>query len=227
MTLMELTNRVKELRAKHRYTQNDLAERVNVTRQTIVALEKGSYIPSLLLAMKIARTFELPIEEIFFMEEEKIIMNQKFLFSIGSIFFFGWAMIAFYYAQMDFAQIIKNPEPPWSVTMNMTPVFAALLFGGIMTAILIKKSKKKNKSFAKLFFLPPEFEESDEREQEITAKACRASYVTMWYTFPVLTALMLIYPLISETIPYYPVIIIMLLPLVQSIAYFLSWKKHY
>lgn len=68
---MGLTNRVKELRAKHRYTQHDLAHAVDVTRQTIVALEKGSYIPSLLLAMNIARTFQLPIEEIFFMEEEK------------------------------------------------------------------------------------------------------------------------------------------------------------
>lgn len=68
---MKLTNRVKELRAKHRYTQHDLAERVDVTRQTIVALEKGSYIPSLLLAMKIARAFQLPVEEIFFMEGEE------------------------------------------------------------------------------------------------------------------------------------------------------------
>jgi putative transcriptional regulator len=70
LKLMGLTNRVKELRAKHRFTQNDLAERVDVTRQTIVALEKGSYIPSLLLAMKIAQVFQLPIEEIFFMEDE-------------------------------------------------------------------------------------------------------------------------------------------------------------
>ncbi|CAM3812110.1 helix-turn-helix transcriptional regulator [Mesobacillus thioparans] len=69
---MELTNRVKELRAKHHYTQNDLALAVDVTRQTIVALEKGSYIPSLLLAMKIARTFKLPIEEIFFIEGEEV-----------------------------------------------------------------------------------------------------------------------------------------------------------
>ena len=67
---LTLTNRVKELRAKHNYTQNDLAQAVDVTRQTIVALEKGSYIPSLLLAMKISRTFQLPIEEVFFMEEE-------------------------------------------------------------------------------------------------------------------------------------------------------------
>ncbi|WP_077619923.1 helix-turn-helix transcriptional regulator [Bacillus sinesaloumensis] len=67
---MEIKNRVKELRAKHSLTQGVLAEKVNVTRQTIVALEKGSYIPSLLLAMNIARTFSLPIEEIFYLEEE-------------------------------------------------------------------------------------------------------------------------------------------------------------
>lgn len=154
-------------------------------------------------------------------------MNQKFLMSIGIFVLFGWGMIALYYAQMDFAEVINNPEPPWTVTINATPVFAALVFGGILSAILFRKSKKKNKSFAKAFFLPPEFEESDEREQEITAKACRASYVMMWYAFPVLTALMLFYPFISETVPYYPVIIVMLFPFVQSIAYFLSWRKHY
>ncbi|MFS0862996.1 helix-turn-helix transcriptional regulator [Fredinandcohnia sp. 179-A 10B2 NHS] len=68
---MEIRNRVKELRAKHNFTQGALAEMVNVTRQTIVALEKGSYIPSLLLAMNIARTFQLPVEEIFYLEDEK------------------------------------------------------------------------------------------------------------------------------------------------------------
>ncbi|WP_257821672.1 helix-turn-helix transcriptional regulator [Salipaludibacillus agaradhaerens] len=65
-----LINNVKELRAKHGLTQNALAERVNVTRQTIVALEKGSYIPSLMLAMNIAKTFDLAIEDIFFIKEE-------------------------------------------------------------------------------------------------------------------------------------------------------------
>lgn len=68
---MVLRNRVKELRAKYNMTQSVLAESVNVTRQTIVALEKGSYIPSLLLAMNIALTFNLPIEEIFFLEEDE------------------------------------------------------------------------------------------------------------------------------------------------------------
>jgi len=67
---MSLGNRVRELRAKRQLTQQDLAEAVDVTRQTIVALEKGSYIPSLLLAMNIARVFSKPIEEIFYLEED-------------------------------------------------------------------------------------------------------------------------------------------------------------
>jgi putative transcriptional regulator len=66
-----LRNRVKELRARYNLTQGDLADKVGVTRQTIVSLEKGSYTPSLLLAMNIAEVFEMPIEEIFSKEEEK------------------------------------------------------------------------------------------------------------------------------------------------------------
>jgi putative transcriptional regulator len=66
-----LLNNVKELRAKHKMTQSALAEKVDVTRQTIVALEKGSYIPSLMLALNIAKTFDLAVEDIFFIKEDK------------------------------------------------------------------------------------------------------------------------------------------------------------
>lgn len=68
---MEIQNRVKELRAKHRLTQGELADIVQITRQTIVALEKGSYSPSLLLAWKISRVFGLSIEDIFLFDEEE------------------------------------------------------------------------------------------------------------------------------------------------------------
>ena len=64
-----IKNRVKELRARMDITQVTLAEQVGVTRQTIVALEKGSYTPSLLLAMNIAEVFTLSIEEIFYRED--------------------------------------------------------------------------------------------------------------------------------------------------------------
>lgn len=66
-----LINRVRELRARFDLTQGELAKRVGVTRQTIVSLEKGSYTPSLLLAMNIAEEFDMAIEEIFSKEEEK------------------------------------------------------------------------------------------------------------------------------------------------------------
>ncbi|MEK3953586.1 putative transcriptional regulator [Psychrobacillus psychrotolerans] len=66
-----LKNRVKELRARFNLTQGDLAEKTGVTRQTIVSLEKGSYTPSLLLAMNIAEVFKEPIEQIFYKEENK------------------------------------------------------------------------------------------------------------------------------------------------------------
>lgn len=61
-----ITNRVRTLRLLAEMTQEELANAIGVTRQTIVALEKGKYLPSLLLAMNIADVFELPIEEIFY-----------------------------------------------------------------------------------------------------------------------------------------------------------------
>lgn len=63
-----MKTRIKELRARHNMTQEDLAKKVNVRRETIVFLEKGKYNPSLLLARDISRVFKLPIEEIFIFE---------------------------------------------------------------------------------------------------------------------------------------------------------------
>ncbi len=63
-------NRIKELRAKHKLTQNELAQKVNVRRETIVFLEKGKYNPSLMLGYKVAQVFHLPIEEVFIFEEK-------------------------------------------------------------------------------------------------------------------------------------------------------------
>lgn len=66
MAKSEITNRIRRLRFDHgQMTQQQLAERVNVTRQTIIAIEAGKYAPSLPLAFRIARTFGLPIEKVF------------------------------------------------------------------------------------------------------------------------------------------------------------------
>jgi len=60
-----MQNRIKVLRAMHDLTQEELASRIGVTRQTIIAIEKGRYDPSLDLAFKIAGYFQLNIEDIF------------------------------------------------------------------------------------------------------------------------------------------------------------------
>ncbi len=65
-----LSNSIRDLRASSdEMTQQDLADQVGVTRQTIIALEKGAYTPSLALAIRIARLFRKPVEEIFRLEE--------------------------------------------------------------------------------------------------------------------------------------------------------------
>ncbi len=66
-----LCNNVKELRAEKGLSQEKLANMVGVTRQTIVSLEKGNYVPSLLLAMNIADALGRPIDAIFEREESK------------------------------------------------------------------------------------------------------------------------------------------------------------
>jgi putative transcriptional regulator len=62
-------NRIKELRARYDLTQDDLANKVGVRRETIVFLEKGKYNPSLKLAYDISRVFKCKIEDLFLFEE--------------------------------------------------------------------------------------------------------------------------------------------------------------
>ncbi|MGF2616205.1 helix-turn-helix transcriptional regulator [Rossellomorea vietnamensis] len=66
-----LNNSVRELRARFRLTQQDLADSIGVTRQTIGLIEKGDYAPSITLALKIAHVFDVPVEEIFRLEGER------------------------------------------------------------------------------------------------------------------------------------------------------------
>ena len=64
-------NRIAELRRERRITQEELGAAVGVTRQTIISLENGWYNASLLLAHRIARYFDLSIEELFLFEEDE------------------------------------------------------------------------------------------------------------------------------------------------------------
>ena len=65
-----MTNNIKVARAMKNISQEELAKQIEVSRQTINAMEKGKYVPSTVLALKLSRFFEQPVEEIFELEEE-------------------------------------------------------------------------------------------------------------------------------------------------------------
>ena len=65
-----MKNKLEEHRLKRGWTQQELADRVEVSRQTIISLERGRYNPSILLAFRMARLFGVAIEDIFLYDEE-------------------------------------------------------------------------------------------------------------------------------------------------------------
>ncbi|HLO58630.1 MAG TPA: helix-turn-helix transcriptional regulator [Bacteroidales bacterium] len=65
-----LTNRIKEFRTNHNITQEELAVQVKVTRKTINTIENGRFVPSVILAIKVAKYFGVPVEEVFLVSEE-------------------------------------------------------------------------------------------------------------------------------------------------------------
>lgn len=70
MSKMVINNHIRKLRFEHdEMTQQGLAEQVGVTRQTIIAIEKGQYSPSLELAFRIAQVFKVPLEAVFYLED--------------------------------------------------------------------------------------------------------------------------------------------------------------
>ena len=69
MNEAKLRNRLREHRAAHGLTQEQLAERVGVTRKTINTVETGRFVPSTVLALKLARAFGVPVETLFTLDD--------------------------------------------------------------------------------------------------------------------------------------------------------------
>ncbi len=65
-----MKNKITVQRAIHNLTQDDLAKKIEVSRQTINTMESGKYVPSTVLALKMAKLFGVPVEELFELEDE-------------------------------------------------------------------------------------------------------------------------------------------------------------
>jgi len=68
---VRLENRIHVFRAEHRLSQSDLANHIGVSRKTISTIEVGKFIPSTVIALKIAQFFKVPVEEIFILKGEE------------------------------------------------------------------------------------------------------------------------------------------------------------
>lgn len=66
----DLDNRIRVYRAEHRLTQSDLARKIGVSRKTISTIEVGRFVPSTIIAIKIAHFFGVLVEDIFWLKEE-------------------------------------------------------------------------------------------------------------------------------------------------------------
>ena len=69
MHKVKLNNRIRVFRAEHRMSQGELAKRIGVSRKTISTIEVGRFVPSTIIALLIARQFEVSVEEIFSLED--------------------------------------------------------------------------------------------------------------------------------------------------------------
>ncbi|GAB4114441.1 MAG: helix-turn-helix transcriptional regulator [Wenzhouxiangellaceae bacterium] len=65
----ELGNRIRVFRAEHKLSQAELADAIGVSRKTVSTIEVGRFVPSTVIALKIARYFEVPLEEVFFLDD--------------------------------------------------------------------------------------------------------------------------------------------------------------
>lgn len=67
---MELRNKLKDVRLQKNLTQAELGQRVGVTRQSIIAIEKAKFVPSVKLALELAQALDAPFNEVFWLEED-------------------------------------------------------------------------------------------------------------------------------------------------------------
>ncbi|WFA06157.1 MULTISPECIES: hypothetical protein [Bacillus] len=148
-------------------------------------------------------------------------MKTRTLFHIVLFGLACWTFITFFKAAEQIARSLKTSDSELYFVFNPIPIllFAAVL--AVYSYLEKKGSRKQN-----LLSIPDEFKEQDEREQMITAKACRTSYIVLYFAMPVAALAMIFYPFIQADIPYFPIIVIFVLIVIQHLSYMLSFQKN-
>ncbi|MGE6346199.1 DUF2178 domain-containing protein [Bacillus mycoides] len=136
----------------------------------------------------------------------------------------GWVFIELYYVTIEVANFIKTEKVPFEVSMSLIP-FGLLLIFSIISTILYKIQKKKYKGLS-YWMYPLLFPQEDEREKAITEKACRTTFVSLWYVLPCAVGFLTLSPIVNLYIPGYPLYIAFGIFFIQMTVFHVSLYRN-
>ncbi|MEI4803385.1 DUF2178 domain-containing protein [Bacillus sp. NPDC077411] len=148
----------------------------------------------------------------------------SYLINIGILVIAGWGFVENFHVITELANIISTEKQTWTVTMNMLPITLLLIVGvGIFIGYKVQKKKYKKLSF---WTFPLLFPSEDEREEILTAKACRTTLLSLWCILPIAAATLVAYPLFNRNIPEYPLYVIFIILLIQTTIFHISLYRN-
>src|SRR5699024_5149897 len=140
---------------------------------------------------------------------------RNYLLNLTILALFGWTMIEFYDASMDIKSTIDGSNTDGFIfSINVFPFILFLLVAIPAGIVFTRKQRKDKKGWKEALLFPSEFRERDEREKMLTSKASRNSYISMMIVFPFLVVCMLFQPIVSDYFAAYPIVILMLFPVI-------------
>ncbi|MDP7979744.1 DUF2178 domain-containing protein [Bacillus multifaciens] len=148
----------------------------------------------------------------------------SYVINIGILVIAGWGFVEYFHIITELANIIRTEKQTWTVTMNITPIALMLIIGiGIIIGYKVQKKKYKKLSF---WTFPLLFPSEDEREEILTAKACRTTLLSLWCILPIAAATLVAYPLFNRNIPEYPLYVIFIILLIQTTIFHISLYRN-
>lgn len=148
----------------------------------------------------------------------------SYVINIGILAVAGWVFVEYFHVITDLANIIRNEKQTWTITMNIMPITLLLMIGvGIFIAYRVQKKKYKKLSF---WTFPLLFPSEDEREEILTAKACRTTVLSLGVIMPFAVASIVFYPLFNQNIPEYPLYVLFLVSIIQTTVFHISLYRN-
>lgn len=151
-------------------------------------------------------------------------LSVSFVLCVLLLGLYAFALVPIVSANVQFARVISKNLANWDIEINLMPSIPLLLLAIILTIAYFILRKRRKVSF---WLYPLDMPAEDEREKAISSEACRKAFRSVWFAAPICAGLLCFYPLFADVFPIYPIIVVLLIPLVQIIVYFVVVKRIY